>query len=106
MWKSCVPPTPKALGAGTRRRRRFLQATPTAHLTRTECHSESAPNAAQLDSEFSSKKAAESESERGALRVAAEVVSNAMKQALFGRGFSVGRRKARRNSGVEERKLA
>lgn len=75
------------------------------HLTRTECHSESAPNAAQLDSEFFSKKAAKSESERGALRVAAEVVPNAMKQALLGRGVSVGRRKARRNTGVEEREV-
>lgn len=75
------------------------------HLPRTECHSESAPNAAQLDSEFFSKKAAKSESERGALRVAAEVVPNAMKQALLGRGFSVGRRKTRRNAGVEEREV-
>lgn len=56
------------------------------HLTRTERHSESAPNAAQLDSEFFRKKAAKSESERGALRVAAEVVSNAMKHVLLGRG--------------------
>ena len=72
------------------------------HLTRTERHSESAPNAAQLDSEFFRKKAAKSKSERGALRVATEVVSNAMTQALPGRGEAVGRRMARRNAGVEE----
>lgn len=46
-----------------------------------------------------------SKPERGALCVAAVVVSHAMKQALFGGRFSVGRKMARRNTSVEKREV-